>query len=138
IGHARGGGLIVGGEDPGDRRAWFESDMSGGERDLAATSVSMRRGGGVTDPVDGDEASEGLSDIDASRLPNFGLVDPADHGGGGGTPVDPITGLPAPLPNGPVSGDLGATLRSIDLGGAGDLADGLEIELDVDDLDLDT
>ncbi len=101
---AIGGGLIVGdGEDPGARAAWFASDMSAGERALAAESVGMAKGGGHTDPV--DDSAGGTSDLDVTRLPNYGLIDPADSSTPGGTPVDPITGAPSAPPVGGVRSD---------------------------------
>jgi hypothetical protein len=124
IGNAIGGGLIVGdGEDPGARQAWFDSDLSAGERALAGESVAMARGGGVTDPADGDDHAEGLSEVNLTRLPNFGLIDPVDAPAGGGTPIDPITGAPALPPRGPAGASPEAETMDDASGGLDDTGD---------------
>jgi hypothetical protein len=160
VGNARGGGLVDGDlEDPAARQAWLTSDLSAGERRLVEERAAMARGGGHTDPVDGEPVAEGQSEVDVTRLPGYGLVDPVDAGTTrGGSPTGPIPGAPGGLPVGPsVAGeddpDLGAlsgsdlapgSIASADLvprglqGRAELLGDGLHADLDVDvDLDLD-
>ena len=96
----QGGGLIDV-DDPGDRAAWYASDLSAQERGLVDEAVEMRQTGGHTDPPEhGEMAASVGSPVDELRLAGGGAIDPVDDAPGVAPADNPIVGPPPIDPRG--------------------------------------